>query len=303
MITFHPITVTDKQPFEAYLLDGINRGCGYTFANLFLWGQQNAAVYKDFLVLFSCFHCRRMYPFPVGKGEIKPVLDAIIADASERGIPCRLIGVSPEAWQTLETLYPGQFILHKDRNSHDYVYEIDALADLKGRKYHGKRNHYNKFRETHPDYYVTPLTDTLVPNVRDFLNTWFQERLLEAPDSDFALEQEALEKALLHYKRLELETLVLMEGDTVLAFTVGSKSTPDTFDVHFEKAAAGVNGAYTAINCEFAAYLREKHPETKYLNREEDMGIEGLRKAKLSYHPHHMVEKDWAILKEDAYDH
>ena len=94
-----------------------------------------------------------------------------------------------------------------------------------------------------------------------------------------------------------------MEGDRVIAMTLGSFLSEDTMDVHFEKALSSVDGAYTAINCEFARYIRNRFPGVCYLNREEDMGIEGLRKAKESYLPHHMVQKCWAHLKEDDYDY
>ena len=84
---------------------------------------------------------------------------------------------------------------------------------------------------------------------------------------------------------------------------MGSRLTQDTFDVQFEKAQANIQGAYPAINYEFARYIREKYPDIKYLDREEDMGLEGLRKAKQSYYPHHMIEKCWACLLEDGYDY
>ena len=97
---------------------------------------------------------------------------------------------------------------------------------------------------------------------------------------------------------------MLMEGEKILAVTMGSRMSPDTFDIHFEKAREDVEGAYNAINSEFARYLRQKYPEVKFLDREDDMGLEGLRKAKLSYNPDHMVEKSWAYLHEEiSYDH
>ena len=100
-----------------------------------------------------------------------------------------------------------------------------------------------------------------------------------------------------------MEGLVLMDGDRILAMTLGSALSATTFDVHFEKALEEADGAYPAINWEFARYLREKYPQLRWLNREDDLGIEGLRKAKLSYCPDHFIEKSWACLLEDGYDY
>ena len=95
-----------------------------------------------------------------------------------------------------------------------------------------------------------------------------------------------------------MEGVVLTEQGKVLAFAMGSRLGFDTFDIHFEKAL-DIDGAYAAVNQGFAQYLKEKYPDVKWLNREDDMGIEGLRKAKLSYCPDHMVEKCWAQLREE----
>ena len=112
------------------------------------------------------------------------------------------------------------------------------------------------------------------------------------------MEERALSRAFRHLTDLEMEGLALFVGGEIIAFTLGSRLSDDTFDVHFEKARADIQGAYPAINNEFAKYIRQKHPEVRYLDREEDMGIEGLRKAKKSYRPHHQVEKHWARLWE-----
>lgn len=303
MIHFQPITLEDKAAYEAYLSDGNERGCGHSFANLYLWGRQNAAILQNHLVLFSHFNCRSVYPFPVGTGDKKAVLDAIIADANERNIPCRLTGLREEDKQLLNDLYPGKFRIHSDRDAYDYVYDIDSLADLSGRKYHSKKNHYNRFREKYPDYTVEPLGKSNCSAVKEMITDWFETRKREVPGSDFQMEQAALAKALCHYEALEMEGLVLRSAADIFAVTLGSRVSSNTFDVHFEKARGEIDGAYTAINCEFANYIREKYPEVQFLNREEDMGIEGLRKAKLSYRPHHMIIKDWACLLEDGYDY
>jgi hypothetical protein len=135
------------------------------------------------------------------------------------------------------------------------------------------------------------------------VSEWYARREAENPNGDFHMEKAAIERAFKHFDELEMEGLTLLCGDQVVAFTFGSRLSRNTFDVQFEKARHDVNGAYTAINYYFARYIREKYPEILFLDREEDMGIEGLRRAKRSYRPHHMVEKCWACLLEDGYDY
>lgn len=303
MIDFQPITSADKALYESMLPDGNERGCEFSFANLYLWGRQKMAMIHDHIVLFSQFNRRSVYPYPIGRGDKKAVLDAIIADARARGIPCRITGVGTQGRETLEALYPGQFHYHCDEGSFDYVYDIDDLADLKGKKYHGKRNHLNRFYEAHPDYTVESIGEDNLSQVKQMVEEWYRVRLEENPDSDLLMEQKAFERAFRHYGALGMEGLILKDGERILAMTMGSRMFEDTVDVHFEKALPDVNGAYPAINREFARYIREKYPEVRFLDREEDMGLEGLRRAKQSYYPHHMVRKCWACLLEDGYDY
>ncbi len=302
MIDFRPVAVGDKALYNRFLTDGNLRGCESSFANVFLWGQQNIAVLDNHLLLFSCFGKRCVYPYPLGHGDKKTVLDAIIGDAHARGISCRITTMTEEAADTLRTLYPGKFRFYADEGAFDYVYSIDDLAELKGKKYHGKRNHIHRFREQFPDYTVTELNDDTLPVVRRMTDTWFAARQEEDPAGEYHKEKAALDKAFLHYRELQMDCLALMNGEEVLAVTMGSHLSDDTVDVHFEKARSDIQGAYTAINWEFARYIRNKYPSVRYLDREEDMGIEGLRKAKQSYHPHHMIYKCWAQLAEDGHD-
>ena len=303
MIDFQPLTLETKPLYQPYLMDGQERGCEYSFANLYLWGRQRAALLHGHMVLFSQFSRRSVYPYPAGTGDKKPVLDAIVEDARQRGIPCRITGLGQPEMELLEQLYPGQFRFHCDRDSYDYVYDINDLADLKGRKYQKKRNHFNRFRDAFPYYTVSPITPALLPKVQEMVAQWYEHRLREDPSGDYHMERSAIGKALAHLEELSMEGLVLLDGEDVLAMTLGSRLSEDTFDIHFEKARPDTEGAYPVINCEFARYLRSKYPEVKFLNREDDLGLEGLRKAKLSYYPHHLVEKCWACQLEDGYDY
>lgn len=294
MIDFQPILPADRERYMPYLELASHRGCGFTFANLCLWGHQRATVLDDHLVIFSHYNGHTMSPFPAGTGDVKPVLDAVIADSKTRGIPCRISGVTAHEREILEELYPGCWRYHCDRDSFDYVYDINDLADLKGKKFQPKRNHVNRFLTDHPDCYIRPLDELSLPECMAFTRRWYAQRQEEDPEADFLMEQMALEKAYQNFRELGMEGLVLYSDGKLVAMTMGSFLSEDTVDVHFEKADADYATAYAVINRAFARYLREKYPQVKYLDREEDMGSPGLRKAKLSYQPHHLVEKCWA---------
>jgi len=145
------------------------------------------------------------------------------------------------------------------------------------------------------------MTCDMLPKAKAFIENWYARRRETDPEGDYLLESVALGRLFNHCGELDMEGLVLMDGEEILAITMGSRLSPDTFDIHFEKAREDVSGAYNAINCHFARYLRLKYPDVQFLNREEDMGLEGLRTAKLGYRPHHMVEKYRAVVKEDIH--
>ena len=299
MLLFKSVKPEDKEVFEKYHIDGRERGCEYTFANLCMWGKQNICEAFGHLVIFSQFEGRYIYPFPLGNKDKKAVLDAIICDAKKKNIPCILSGVYEQEKAVLDELYPGKFRYISNDGTYDYVYDINDLADLGGRKYHSKRNHIMKFKKLYPDYTIENITEDNIEDVKAFVKKWYELRLADSPESDFELEVKAFDVAADNLSALEMEGLLIKVSGNICAVTMGSRMLEDTFDVHFEKALPDVQGAYTIINQEFAKYLRNKYPEVKYLDREEDMGLEGLRKAKLSYKPHHMIVKSWAHLKDD----
>ena len=296
MIEFQKLDPINKAAYDRFLLDCGKRGCEYNFANLYLWGRQRAAFLEDSLVFFSQFNQRSVYLFPVCKGDHKKVLDAIICDARERGIPCRLTSLTHEDCDLVEALYPDQFHFHHDRNTFDYLYNIEDLATLKGKKFQKKRNHLNKFKQMHPDYRLEPITDENALQVEDMLQRWYKQRLEADPEGDYYMEQVAIARAMRHRDELNMDGLVLMDGDEILAMTMGTPLAAHTFDVQFEKAID--ESAYVAMCSGFAGYLMEKYPDLLYLNREDDLGIEGLRKSKLAYNPVMLIEKHWACLKE-----
>ena len=302
MIAFHRIGLADQTAYENILMSVPERGCEYSFANLLLWGRQEIAFLHGCVAFFSHFHGKTLYPFPIGSGDKRAVIEEILCDARERGIPCRISGMTAADREDLERWFPGKFHIRSTRDSFDYVYAIDTLADLRGRKLQKKRNHFNKFQAAHPDYQVLRLDCKTLGAAQHMVNDWYLNRNRTDPEGDYLLENIAMVRAFRHFPEMGMEGIVLLEGSRVLAITMGSRLNPNTFDIHFEKAREDVDGAYAAVNCEFARYLRLHFPEIQYLNREDDMGIEGLRKAKLSYYPDHMVEKHFAYMTEEIYE-
>ena len=299
MLSFQKFDEQTKTEYLKALFAAGERGCEYSYANLNLWGRQRIARMGGYFTLFSQFERLSIYPFPIGSGDIRPVLDAIICDARERGIICRLTGLTAADTMLVEELYPGQFRFHPDRDSCDYVYDINDLADLKGRKYQKKRNHINRFWQSHPNCRIVPIDVENLPAVEEMVSAWYAARLSDDPNNDYHLEKQALHRAFCHMDELGLEGIALVEDGNILAMTIGSALSYETFDVHFEKAMDFADGAYPAIAQAFAAHLRSKYPALRFLNREDDMGIPGLRQSKLSYCPHHLVVKFWARLWED----
>ncbi len=303
MISFKPFSPEDRETYTPYLFSAAHKGCEYSFANLFMWGRQSAALAGERLVFFSQFNRKTVYLFPAGSADMKASLDAIMDDANKRGIPCRLTCLSEEECKQVEALYPGQFAFHISRDDFDYIYNVSELASLAGRKFQKKRNHANRFWREHPDCKVVPITQENKHRAAEMMDAWFEKRLQDDPYQDFAMERAAIRRGLKYLEQVGLEGIFLEDDGQLLAVTLGSRLNENTFDIHFEKAWDTVEGAYAAVNQAFAKYLAEKYPELLYLDREDDMGQEGLRKAKLSYCPVSLTEKYWARRKENEYDY
>ncbi len=303
MIDFKTPELSDRPWVDELFFAKNNRGCEYSFTNLFCWKNayhQEVARVNDYVVQRLSGSIGVSYPFPVGRGALKPVLDAIADDARERGDQLKLICVTPADIQTLEDIYPGCFTYTTDRFGFDYLYDINRLADLKGKKLHGKRNHIHRFEENYPDWTAQEITPDNLSECLEMDMEWY--RLNRPETSDNAAESldadgVAVRLAIQHFTELALEGILIRAGGKVIAFTMGRKQSMDTFDINFEKAFGHIQGAYPIVNREFARRIREHHPEIAYLNREDDMGIEGLRKAKESYYPDLMVEKHSAVRK------
>lgn len=294
MLDFKPITLDIKEEYQKKSFI-FNRSCLHTFATMFIWGQAKYVKVNDYFIFLAKYGEKYVYLFPVGDGDIKEVINLIKEDARERNIPLRIAGLNNDDVKTLANLFPESFDFIKKRDSEDYIYLISDLKNLEGKKFHSKRNHLNKFKRLFPNYSIEEITENNIEKVWDFAENWYNEK----DDEDIIYEKKALRNAFDNYNRLGFSGLILYVDNHIIAFTLGSQTTHDTFDVHFEKASKSFDGAYAAINYFFANHISEKFPYIAYLNREEDMGIEGLRKAKLSYNPVILKERITAMEKQN----
>lgn len=269
--------------------------CETCFGNIFCWGPvygTGIARFEDFFLAAGTGEDGE-YCFPVGRGNLRRVIDAIYADAAARGRQLRLFGITEDEKQQLEALYPGRFDFTEDRDFFDYIYSREDLASLRGKKYHGKRNHIAAF-ERDGDYTYERITPANIPDCLDMAAEWMKRNGDKDPQA-LQNEQFALRRAFAYYDALELRGALLRRDCEVIAFTVGEALHERMFDTHFEKAYADVRGAYTVINRDFAA---RELGDFVYINREEDTGDAGLRQAKLRYHPVRLLKKYDAVCKD-----
>lgn len=297
MIDFRTPQPSDKAWVDALLAQTDYRGCDYNFTNLFVWSRaygQEIAQVNGFLVTHLCGRMGCSYMYPAGSGDLAAAIDILAREADERRQPLRLVCLTTRQMEELDRLMPGRFAYEADRDGFDYLYDIDRLADLTGKKLHAKRNHINRFMDNNPSWVYEEITPQTLPECLEMDQEWYRRSMVRegaAEERDLGDEGIALRTAMDHYHALGLEGGLIRVYGEVVAFTMGDRLNSDTYDVHFEKAYGELQGAYAMINREFARWVRAKHPNVRYLNREDDMGVEGLRKAKESYYPDRMVEK------------
>lgn len=269
-----------------------------SFANIYLLRNKYSTKisrYKDFIIRkYSGKGARCGYTFPLGKGDVAKALVEIEKDAKECGERLQFAFVTEEQKEVLENAMPARFCYSSDAGDSDYIYLRSELASLSGKAFHKKKNHFSKFVRTYPDYKYYEIGACNIYDAQKVADAWYYEHLQDEDASQLA-EYKAIKEALENFEELGLIGGIIYVNDSPCAMTIASKINENTVDVHFEKAVGeyALNGGYAAINKLFS----EKLDGVTWLNREEDIGIEGLRKAKLSYRPKIMLKKYSAVEK------
>jgi len=312
-MTFHQLELSDRKAMQAVTLPSGRRNCNYTFANLlgwqFLFGTE-VCVLENAVVLRYTFNGQRAYMVCTSEALSLGLIEALNEDSNG---DLTLIGL--EDSQVAQcSMFNGQWSISTEpvRDQYDYIYRRTDLATLHGRHLNAKRNHINRFRAEHPDFEYRPLMPEYFDECRRLTEIWQEDKnkngkaankreqsqvYLSSAECEQArtkfndndngnetinAEHQVMETIFSNWDALGMTGGSIFVDGRMVAFTYGSAVTTDTLDVCVEKADRRVEGAFAIINQQFAEHLPEQYI---YLNREEDMGIQGLRQAKLSYHP------------------
>ena len=292
-MNFKAVTIEDKKIMEPYLVSNPYGICDFSFANIFIWQETyhtSYTIHKDFLILQSAPKGKTpAFLMPLGQGDLGAVLKDLSAFARESFGAFKMLSITEQMAGEITPLLPDDFSVHNDNAFCDYIYLSENMIHLIGKKLSAKRNHINKFLSLYEDYEYVEIAEDNLAQCREVNNKWCQERGCNKTETDFC----AVSKALDNWTALGIKGGGLIVNGEMAAFTFGQPNNSEVFDIIIEKALATVEGAYPMINREFATRECANYP---YINREEDMGLEGLKKAKLSYHPYKLLYKGMGVL-------
>jgi len=289
---FKTVCLCDKAWVDEIVRAENSRSADYNFGNIYIWDKrfkQLVGRCGGRMLTKLRYEGKPAFVFPIGTGPLRPAVETLRSYAAIKHYPFCLRGITEEHRALLEAEYPGRFIYREDVDNADYLYLAEKLSTYSGKALHGKKNHCNRF-EAENDWDFVPLTRELIPGCLDMLDVWTEENA-ERLDPSVAYEHDALVRAFAAYENLGLDGGVLRAGGKIVGFTLGEMTGADTFDVHFEKAEGSINGAYPMVCREFVRMLMGRYPELRYINREDDMGLESLRRSKQSYKPEYLLKK------------
>ena len=293
-INWKKMEMENEQLIKSFYKKEQSRSCEFTFANNILWAPYyhiKYAVVEGSLVFLSDDPAFSV-SFPLGKEHVKETIEALMIYFEEQGKKFKMHLVTPQQFELLDSLYPGKFQIEYNRDAADYIYLSEKLRTLSGKKLHSKRNHINKFKSEHDNWQFEYITDENRDECIEMAKKWGE---LNNCDEDIEKQNELCVtiNAIKNMDRLELKGgLIRLDGE-VIALSLGEEGCEDTFIVHIEKAYSHIQGAYSIINQQFVEHMAADY---LYVNREEDTGAEGLRKAKLSYYPAFLQEKGLVTL-------
>ena len=294
MILFQTLQLSDKPRIEALLAGVDSPICDHTFANIYMWQQTYLSDWAEVegMLIVRYLVDGQWTHMVVGQGDFSAAMDALADDVKGRGEPLHLVSMSgPDverfrAWLTRSGLDESDYAIYNCRDYQDYIYSLVDLSSLVGRKYQPKRNHVNRF-ESRYEWRFEPLRGEHFEECLRLECRWQRSKgEVDCTQSD---EQMAIRRAFDAYDELALLGGVLIVDGHIVAFTFGSAINEKIFCTHIEKGDTRYEGVFPMINRCFAQLLLQRGYEQ--VNREEDMGLAGLRRSKLSFYPIHLQKK------------
>jgi hypothetical protein len=294
MTDFKRIELLDKKIFTDFLAEDPPKTSELTFTNLFMWRHRYQPLWSTrnnslLIILRPDGEAPFGLP-PVGPGNKEEALSSLLGELQKASQEPRICRVGKDFVDN--HVDPDRYEITYDRDNSDYVYLAENLIQLPGNKFHRKKNHVNRFRKHHDFNYWT-LDEEVVDLFLGLQEDWCElKKCVEDPD--LLQEDRAIYEALTHYKELGFRGGAISIGSKVEAFALGELLNPDTAVIHIEKANPEIPGLYAAIN---QIFCDKEWSGVKYINREQDLGLANLRKAKQSYYPDHMIDKHILIPK------
>lgn len=277
----------EDAPRATAILQRYAEWCGESaFVNALIWHKyygHQIAFAGDALYIKLFFEGRHVFLLPfctdMGAG-----CERVFRYCRSTGIAPFFLAAEGARFHRFRELYAGDFVFSESRDDFEYIYSREKLAQLSGKKFHSKRNHISAFSKNY-NWQFAPIGEENAAEVLEMEKLWVAEHY-DGTNPSILAEQESLPLLLKHRAQLGIQGGLIRVDGAVVAFTLGSPISASVFDVHMEKALTAYSTAYTVINQAFA-----QHVNYAYLNREDDMGLEGLRKAKLSYQPDILLKK------------
>ncbi len=304
MLKLQEITMDQKEVFDRYLRRKCSQNSEFTFTNLFMWRKSYDIRYVilDDMLCIMPQHTGgpRSATFPIGfikedgsEGNIEPTIETLLAHLKESGERPLLRLYDDKTVEKLIKTFPGKFVITEDVNSFDYVYRVEDLINLSGKRFHAKKNHVNKFKKLY-NWEYKKLTEKDTKACLELFDQWHQGKEEEIPG--LLEEREAVFELFSNWDALDVRGGCLLVDGKMVAFSVGEPLCGKMAVIHLEHADTNYQGAFAMMNQQF---LIHEWKDFEFVNREEDMGIPGMRKAKGSYRPVFMVKKYVATLSSD----
>lgn len=281
-MNFHPIQIEDKFLFEQYYKDNTSMGSEVSFATPYTWAKSyNIAICESDNLLCLRGQTNKSplyYLMPVGTGDKISLIRKLYALCQAENRPFMMQGIYKEDIELIKAALPDvPLSYHASRDASEYIYEASSLVSLAGKKLHAKRNHVNAFKKTYA-YHTEKINDKNVADAASFV--------FARCNSDE--ETVAMKRFFDAYFSLDVIGMLLYVDNQIVAVTAGEFLNPETALIHLEKASTDYTGSYAAVN---QLFIEKYFVSATYVNREEDMGIEGLRRAKMSYRPAFLLDK------------